>query len=61
MPAALRALSYLIPLRYMLIIIRSVILKGVGMASLQNEIVALVIFSIIMLILAARRFRKRLE
>ena len=61
MPGPLRILSHLIPLRYMLIIIRSVILKGVGVVSLQEEIVALLIFSIVMLVLAARRFRKRLE
>jgi len=61
MPAPLRILSHAIPLRYMLIIIRSVILKGVGVISLRDEIIALLIFSVVMLVLASRRFRKRLE
>jgi ABC-2 type transport system permease protein len=61
MPTALRVGSYLIPLRYMRIIIRSVVLRGVGIGSLQEEVIALVIFSTLVLGLAARRFRKRLE
>jgi ABC-2 type transport system permease protein len=61
MPVVLRALSYLIPLRYMLIVVRSVVLKGVGIGLLCEEVVALLIFSAVILGLAARRFRKRLE
>ena len=60
MPWALRMLSYLIPLRYMLTIIRGIVLKGVGMAALQSEVVILAIFSVFILILASSRFRSNI-
>ncbi len=61
MPPVLQAISYVIPLRYFLIIIRSVLLKGVGASSLQQEIIALAIFGLVMMTAAALRFRKRLD
>lgn len=61
MPKALQAISYLIPLRYYLIIIRSVLLKGVGAESLIPEIVALAVFGMVLMGAAALRFRKRLD
>jgi len=61
MPPLLRVVSYVIPLRYYLIIIRSVLLKGVGASALTGEIVALAIFGAAMLTAAALRFRKRLD
>lgn len=61
MPPVLRAISYVIPLRHYLIIIRSVLLKGVGASALTGEIVALAIFGAVMLGAAALRFRKRLD
>ena len=61
MPLLLQYISKLIPLTYVLIIVRSIILKGVGYEALQGEVVALAIFGSVMLLLAAARFRKRLE
>lgn len=61
MPPILRAVSYAIPLRHYLIIIRSVLLKGVGASALGGEIAALAIFGAVMLGAAALRFRKRLD
>jgi ABC-2 type transport system permease protein len=61
MPPLLRAVSYAIPLRHYLIIIRSILLKGVGAGALTGEIVALAIFGAAMLTAAALRFRKRLD
>jgi ABC-2 type transport system permease protein len=61
MPPVLRVISYVIPLRYYLIIIRSVLLKGVGAGSLVVEIVALAIFGALVMTAAALRFRKRLD
>ena len=61
MPPLLRAVSYIIPLRHYLIIIRSILLKGVGAGALTGEIVALAIFGAAMLTAAALRFRKRLD
>jgi ABC-2 type transport system permease protein len=61
MPPFLRAVSYLMPLRYYLVAIRSLMLKGVGVESLQVQIIALAIFGFGIMTAAALRFRKRLD
>ena len=61
MPTWLQAITYLIPLRYMLVVIRGIILKGVGLEVLQGQVVALLVFGVSILVLAASRLRRRLE
>ncbi|HLE16239.1 MAG TPA: ABC transporter permease [Anaerolineales bacterium] len=61
MPKALQWISYLMPLRYYLVIIRSLLLKGVGFPALREEVLALTIFGLAIMTVAARRFRKRLD
>jgi ABC-2 type transport system permease protein len=61
MPVWLQGISYVIPARYGLIIIRSIILKGVGVQILAEQIVAILIFGAIVVTLAATRFKKKLE
>ncbi len=61
MPRVLQWVSYLIPLRYYLTIIRSLLLKGVGLPYLLEETIALAIFGVLIMTAAARRFRKRLD
>jgi ABC-2 type transport system permease protein len=61
MPPVLRALSYAIPLTYLLVIVRGIILKGVGLQFLQEQALALVVFGLVLLSVASLRFRKRLE
>jgi len=61
MPGWLQVITYVVPVRYMLVIIRGIILKGVGLQILLQEVIALVIFGIAIMLLAATRFRKRLE
>lgn len=61
MPAYLQAFSYVIPLRYFLIITRGIMLKGVGVEALQGEIIALAIFAVVIMGSAALRFHKRLD
>jgi ABC-2 type transport system permease protein len=61
MPTALRAVSYVIPLRYMLTITTGIILKGVGLRTLAPEVAAITVFGVIVFSVASRRFRKRLE
>ena len=61
MPAVLRWFSLIIPLRYYLVIIRSVMLKGSGLESIWVETLALFIFGIVILLAASLRFRKRLD
>jgi ABC-2 type transport system permease protein len=61
MPPFLQFLSYFIPLRYMLIILRAIVLKGVGLEPIFGPVVALTIFGILIIIGASLLFRKRLE
>ncbi len=61
MPKFLQIISYGIPLRYYLVIIRALLLKGVGASALEGEIIALAVFAIVITGAAAARFRKRLD
>ncbi|MBI5825339.1 MAG: ABC transporter permease [Chloroflexi bacterium] len=61
MPVFLQYVSAIVPLRYFLVIIRALLLKGVGAAALQNEIIALTIFAVVIMGAAAARFKKRLD
>jgi ABC-2 type transport system permease protein len=61
MPDALQLISYLIPLRYMVSIMRGIIVKGVGLDVLGGQVAALLVFGMGIMVFAAKRFRKRLE
>ncbi|MEW5960370.1 MAG: ABC transporter permease [Chloroflexota bacterium] len=61
MPRWLQFISYIIPARYGLIIIRGIILKGVGLDILAEQIAAILVFAAIIVTLAATRFKKKLE
>lgn len=61
MPEVLQWISLIIPLRYCLVIIRSLLLKDIGLAALQDEIFALTIFGVTLMTAASLRFRKRLD
>ena len=61
MPQILQWISYAIPLRYFLNIIRVLLLKGVGLESIQLDVIALVLFAVVIMGAAALRFRKRLD
>lgn len=61
MPKLLQYISTIVPLRYYLVIIRALLLKGVGLPALQNEVIALSIFAVVIMGIAALRFRKRLD
>jgi ABC-2 type transport system permease protein len=61
MPKLLQYASYLIPLRYYLIVTRSIVLKGVGMEALGSEVRALAVFAVVITTLAVVRFRKTLD
>jgi ABC-2 type transport system permease protein len=61
MPKALQLISYAVPLRYLLVIMRGIVLKGVGIDLLWDEVLFLSVFGVIILALASLRFRKHLE
>jgi ABC-2 type transport system permease protein len=61
MPKILQWISYIFPLRYYLVIIRSLMIKGTGISAFKEELLALAIFGVAIMSLAALRFRKRLD
>jgi ABC-2 type transport system permease protein len=61
LPAALQVISRLLPLTYFLFIVRSIVIKGAGLELLIPQVVALIIFSLLMISIAAMRFRKSLD
>jgi ABC-2 type transport system permease protein len=60
MPGIFRAFTYLVPLRYYVIILRGVFLKGVGLGVLWPQALALAVLGAAILGLARLRFHRRL-
>jgi ABC-2 type transport system permease protein len=61
MPVPIQYLTYLMPVRYFLVIIRGIILKGIGADVLAAQIYPLVVFGAAMVLICMARFRKRIE
>jgi ABC-2 type transport system permease protein len=61
MPASVQYLTYLNPLRYFMEIVRGVFLKGIGVAVLWPQILALFIYGALILWFSAMRFHKSLD
>ncbi len=61
MPAFVQGLTYLNPLRYFLVIIRGIFLKGVGLHVLWPEYVALAVLGVLVFAGSVGRFRKHLD
>jgi len=59
MPAAIQPVTYLVPLRYFLVILRSIFLKGVGLETFWPEALALTAWGVGILTLAFARSSKR--
>ncbi len=59
MPAVIRPVTYLIPLRYYLVIVRGIFLKGVGLEVLWPQALALLAWGLTILGLATLRSTKR--
>ena len=60
MPEFFRNLSLLNPLRYYIVCLKGVLLKGVGLDILWPQVLALFIFAVVLLSLSASRFRKQM-
>ena len=60
MPTAIRAITHVIPARYFVTILKSVFLKGSGLALLEGELLALALFAAALTLVATRSFKKKL-
>lgn len=61
MPEPAQWLTLINPLRYYMVVIRGIFLKGVGVAALWQQLVGLAVIGVIVLTIAMMRFRKTLE
>ena len=61
MPKSIQLVTHIIPLKYFMVIIRGVILKGIGIAELWQELLVLFIMGVCILALSAKRFSKKLD
>jgi ABC-2 type transport system permease protein len=60
MPKVLQLVTYLVPARYFVTILRGLCLKGVGLTVLWPECLLLTAFGVLALVLSIRVFKKRL-
>jgi ABC-2 type transport system permease protein len=60
MPRIIQYVTYLIPLRYFLVIVRGIFLKGIGLDLLWPQAAALAAWGAVVLVLAVMRSRKRI-
>jgi len=61
MPKLIQYITYIIPLRYFITIIRGIVIKGLGFMELWRELTALFVMGVVILTLSSLRFKKRLE
>jgi len=61
MPIIIQYITYAIPMRYIIEIIRGVILKGTGISDLWPQVLMLFFMGISILFLSSLRFRKKLD
>lgn len=61
MPTPIQAVTHIITARYFVTILRGIYLKGVGLGVLAPEVAFLAVFGVVVLALAVRKFRKKVE
>jgi ABC-2 type transport system permease protein len=59
MPKFIQYITYIIPLRYYIIILRGVVLKGAAFSELIPETLMLLLFGVVILYASSLRFKKR--
>ncbi len=59
MPAAVRAVTYVVPARYFLVALRSIVLKGAGLPVFWPQLLALAAYAAFMLTMASRRLHRQ--
>src|SRR5207244_11675241 len=61
MPAIAHWLGLLMRLTYFLKVVRGILLKGVGLEALWQEVLILAAFAVVLIVASVRRFRKTLD
>lgn len=58
MPSAVQVVTYAVPSRYMITILRGVFLKGVGFSILTGELALLALFALIVFLVATKKLKR---
>jgi ABC-2 type transport system permease protein len=61
MPVIVQGVTYLVSGRYYVTILKSVFLKGAGVGELALPMLCLALYAVVLVVLAARSFRKTLD
>ena len=58
MPAGVQVVTHIVPARYFLVALRSIVLKGAGLTAFWQDMAALAIFATVAMALASLRLRR---
>jgi len=61
MPEPIQCITYIVPARYFIAILRGIYLKGIGLEILWLDALLLSLYALVMIILANRKFKFKLE
>nr|MBN1228271.1 ABC transporter permease [Anaerolineae bacterium] len=61
LPKFMQVISWAVPLRHFLVILRSIMLKGSGLAALWPDVLAIAILAVVMIILTTRTLNRVIE
>ncbi|MBI3894312.1 MAG: ABC transporter permease [Acidobacteria bacterium] len=61
MPKAVQIVTYVVPARYFVSLLRGIYLKGTGLNELAGEVFLLILFGAVILTVALQKFKKKLE
>jgi ABC-2 type transport system permease protein len=59
MPAAIQAVTYIVPAKYFLVALRGIMLKGTGLTAYWDQLVFLFIYAVILLIVSSVRLKPK--
>lgn len=61
MPWGIRLVTYVVPVRYFIVILRGIILKGVGLEALMPQVACLAVLAAGLILISSRRIARRLR
>jgi ABC-2 type transport system permease protein len=61
MPTVVQAITYIVPARYFVALVKGIYQRGVGLETLWHDAVFLLVFSVVVAAAAIGKFKKRLE
>jgi ABC-2 type transport system permease protein len=61
MPPVIQAITYVVPARYYIAMLKGIYLKGVGLRVMYIEAGFMILFGVLMVVLAVVKFKKKLE